>query len=99
MKADGYSFLVGISETVEQGRAVKSCSLAADRVNLTSAYGTLERLVSLKKQLDFSEDGQRNQLWVYGRDADRFVVLATDGSPMKMDTLSLSISNMQPKGR
>jgi hypothetical protein len=99
MKADGHAFLIGISEGVLDGARVKSCSLAADRIDLPSAYSTLERLVSLQKQLDFNEDGQRNQLWVYARDAVRFVVMATDGSPMKMNALSLSITNAQPRGR
>jgi hypothetical protein len=99
MRVDGYAFFVGISESTDQGKTVRSCSLAADRVDLRTVYGTLESLVSLKKQLDFNEDGQRNQLWVYARDADRFALMATDGSPMKMNTLSLSITNAQPKGR
>jgi hypothetical protein len=99
LKADGHAFLVAISETAEQGRTVKSCSLAADRVDLPSIYRTLENLVSLKKQVDFNEDGQHNQLWVYARDADRFALMATDGSPMKMNTLSLAITNALSKGR
>lgn len=99
MRVDGYAFLVGISESPEQGRTVKSCSLAADRIDLPSVYSTLERLVSLKKQLDFSEDGQRNQQWVYARGTDRFALMAADGSPMKIDTLSLAITDAQPKGR
>jgi hypothetical protein len=99
MKADGQAFLIGISEAVDEGRTVKSCTLAADRVELSSIYRNLEQLVSLKKQLDFNEDGQRNQLWVYARDADRFALMATDGSPMKMNALSLSITNALPRSR
>lgn len=32
MRVDGHAFLVGISEGLDGGRTVKSCSLAADRI-------------------------------------------------------------------
>jgi hypothetical protein len=99
MKADGNTFVVGTAESIERRRSSKSCSFAADGLDLPSVYRTFEQLVSLEKQLDFIENGQRNQLWIYARDAERFALMATDGAPMKINTLSLAITNAQPKGR
>jgi hypothetical protein len=99
MKADGNSFVVGTAESIERRKSSKSCSFAADGLELPSVYRTFEQLVSLEKQLDFVDNGQRHQLWIYARGAQRLVVMAADGAPMKINTLSLAITNAQPKAR
>jgi hypothetical protein len=87
------TFLATISEVTVQGQRVKACSLFGDGVDTARAYANLNKLISLKKTFEEVQMGQRTTAWSLAMDGQDYGIVAVDGSPMKMKSINISITN------